>query len=157
VTVGERSQQSGDNADHRAAVVQPLACLLQEEVCGFALMSNIESYSASVVSMMGLRSTLPTVLIAMSTPPKASTAVSNSGDISRFGQVALHLDGFDSRGLHGGHGLVGIGLASRAVVVHRDVDALFRQRRADQSAQVLGSGGHHRRFSGQVTHDGPFT
>src|SRR5438309_2051520 len=41
-------------------------------------MSNIESYSSSVVSTIGLRNTIPTVLTAMSTPPKASTAASNS-------------------------------------------------------------------------------
>ena len=54
----------------------PACC--KKKYAALALMSNIESYSASLVSTMGLRNTLPTALIAMSTPPKAFTAASNN-------------------------------------------------------------------------------
>lgn len=54
----------------------PASC--KKKKAALELIANMSSYSSSVVSTIGLRSTLPTVLIAMSTPPKASTAWSKS-------------------------------------------------------------------------------
>jgi hypothetical protein len=68
-------------------------------------------------------------------------------------RLTTYLDRFDSRVLDGGDCLVGVRLGGSTVVMHRDVDALFGQGRTDQSAQVFGSGGHHRRLSDQVGHD----
>jgi len=54
---------------------RPACC--RKKYAALELMSNIESYSASVVSTIGMRSTLPTVFTAISTPPNARTAASN--------------------------------------------------------------------------------
>jgi hypothetical protein len=78
VAVGERGQQRGDDRRDRPAVGEPAARLLQKEVGGLGVDVEIESYSASVVSTIGLRSTLPTVLTAMSTLPNTSIAAANS-------------------------------------------------------------------------------
>ena len=73
-------------------------------------------------------------------------------DVGGHGQIALRLDRSGSGGPYRVHGAVGIGLRSRAVVVHHDIDALAAQGGADQSTEVLRSGRDDRGPAYQFDH-----
>lgn len=102
------------------------------------LTANISSYSASLISVKGFFSTLPTVLIAMSILPKRCFASSNSFDRGGRRQVALERSRFRAGRTHRGGRLLGLRLRCGAVVVNRHgLRAVARQIPRDQAAEIL--------------------
>src|SRR5205814_6208168 len=107
------------------------------------LMSNIVSNSSSVVSTIGLRSTLPAVLMAMSIPPNCFFAATNAAnDIADFCEITLNGERLAARSVDVGDGLIGIFLGGRAVIVNADPGAISCECVADEAAKILCAASH---------------
>ncbi len=153
VPVGERRQQRRHDGDDRSAVIQPATGLLQEEVRGF----RVDVEHRIVFGLSRFHDRLAQhftdgVDRDVDAAERFGRRVEQPLHVAGDGEVALDLDGLGTGALDRGDGLVGVGLGGCAVVVHRDVDAARAERGADQTAQVLGSGGDDCGLAFEIAH-----